>query len=294
MDKEEIEIETNTEDLEHQGEEPEGAHKAGGEVDPGEGEVLNPESGAGDEVEVSIGGEPDPQAEEERKAPQWVRDLRKQNRELARQNRELEQRISQVKPAESIPADPGKKPTIEDFDYDAGKFESALTQWFEKKTRADREKQRREAEAKAQDDAWKATLGSYEKAKTELKVADFQEAELEAQNALSVVQQGIVVQGAKNPALVVYAIGKNPAKAKELASITDPVKFAFAVANLEAQLKVTPRKPKPEPERVISGSSRAISGTVDSQLERLREEAAKTGDMSKVMAYKRQKQNPKL
>ena len=95
MDKEEIEIETNTEDLEHQGEEPEGAHEAGGEVDPGEGADLNPESGAeGDEVEVSIGGEPDPQAEEERKAPQWVRDLRKQNRELARQNRELEQRIA--------------------------------------------------------------------------------------------------------------------------------------------------------------------------------------------------------
>ena len=30
MDKEEIEIETNTEDLKHQGEEPEGAHEAGG------------------------------------------------------------------------------------------------------------------------------------------------------------------------------------------------------------------------------------------------------------------------
>ena len=191
MDKEEIEIETNAEDLEHQGEEPEGAHEAGGEVDPC--------SGLGIEVEVSIGGEPDPQAEEERKAPQWVRDLRKQNRELARQNRELEQRIA--KPAEAIPADPGKKPTIEDFDYDAGKFESALTQWFEKKNRADQEQQRRKAEAKAQEDAWTATLGQYEKLKAELKVGDFQEAELETQNALSVVQQGIVVQGAKNPAL---------------------------------------------------------------------------------------------
>lgn len=292
MDKEEIEIETNTEDLERQGEEPEGAHEAGGEVDPGAGADLNPESGAeGDEVEVSIGGEPDPQAEEERKAPQWVRDLRKQNRELVRQNRELEQRIA--KPAETIPADPGKKPTIEDFDYDAGKFESALTQWFEKKNRADQEQQRRKAEAKAQEDAWTATLGQYEKLKAELKVGDFQEAELETQNALSVVQQGIVVQGAKNPALVVYAIGKNPAKAKELSAITDPVKFAFAIANLEAQLKVTPRKSKPEPERVLSGSTRSLSATVDSTLERLREEAARTGDMSKVMAYKRQKQNPK-
>ncbi len=109
---------------------------------PAQARTSIPSPEQGDEVEVSIGGEPDPQAEEERKAPQWVRDLRKQNRELARQNRELEQRIA--KPAETIPADPGKKPTIEDFDYDAGKFESALTQWFEKKNRADQEQQRRE------------------------------------------------------------------------------------------------------------------------------------------------------
>ena len=96
-----------------------------------------------------------------------------------------------------------------------------------------------------------------------------------------------MVQGAKNPALVVYAIGKNPAKAKELAAITDPVKFAFAVANLEAQLKVTPRKSKPEPERVPGGASRPLSGTVDSHLERLYDEARRTGDYTKVTDYKR-------
>ena len=88
---------------------------------------------------------------------------------------------------------------------------------------------------------------------------------------------------------MIYALGKNPKKAKELAAIADPVKFAFAVAKLEAQLKVTNRKPSPPPpERVISGTGR-VSGAVDSTLERLREEAARTGDMSKVVAYRRQK-----
>ena len=82
-------------------------------------------------------------------------------------------------------------------------------------------------------------------------------------------------------------VTKNPAKAKELSSITDPVKFAFAVAKLEAQLKVTPRKAPPPPERAVRGTA-PVSGTVDSTLERLREEAARTGDMSKVMAYRRQ------
>ena len=46
-----------------------------------------------------------------------------------------------------------------------------------------------------------------------------------------------------------YALGKNPKKAKELGEITDPVKFAFAVAKLETQLTVTSRKQVPPPEK---------------------------------------------
>ena len=90
------------------------------------------------------------------------------------------------------------------------------------------------------------------------------------------------------PVLVVYALGKNPKKAKELASITDPGKFAFAVAKMEAQLKVNPAKRPPAPERAITGSSAPISGTVGSTLERLRAEAEKTGDMTKVIRYRNQ------
>jgi hypothetical protein len=48
------------------------------------------------------------------------------------------------------------------------------------------------------------------------------------------------------------------------------------------------RKQAPAPERVVTGTGRS-SGAVDSTLERLREEAARTGNMSKVVAYKRQK-----
>jgi hypothetical protein len=88
--------------------------------------------------------------------------------------------------------------------------------------------------------------------------------------------------------LVIYALGRNPKKAKELAEIKDPVKFAFAVAKLEKDMKVTNRKQAPAPERVVTGTGRS-SGAVDSQLERLREEAARTGNMTKVIAYKRQK-----
>jgi hypothetical protein len=66
------------------------------------------------------------------------------------------------------------------------------------------------------------------------------------------------------------------------------VKFAFAVAKLETQLKVTNRRASTTPERTITSGGR-VSGSIDSQLERLRAEALKTGDLSKVMAYKRNK-----
>jgi len=97
-----------------------------------------------------------------------------------------------------------------------------------------------------------------------------------------------VLQGAENPALVVYALGKNPKKAKELAAINDPVKFAFAIAKLESQLKIQPRKTAPPPERTAPSGNAPISGATDGHLERLRSEAMRTGDMTKVIRYKQQ------
>ena len=237
-----------------------------------------------DEVVVSIGEEPPP-PEEQTRAPEWVRELRKSHRELQRRNRELEEKVK-VTAVEQPPA-VGKKPTLEDLDYDAERYEAALSSWYDSKRRADEITAKAREATAAQDRAWQSKLDAYGKAKADLKVRDYEDAEHFAQETFSITQQGVMLQGAENPALVIYALGKNPTKAKELSSITDPVKFAFAVAKLESQLKVTPRKAPPPPERAVRGTA-AISGTVDSALERLRDEAARTGDMSKVVAYRRQ------
>jgi desulfoferrodoxin (superoxide reductase-like protein) len=240
-----------------------------------------------DEVIVSIGEEAPP-PEEQTHAPEWVRELRKTNRELQRQNRELQGKLQSTAQTETKPVMLGKKPSLEDHDYDAEKFEEALTTWFERKRQADDVNARQEAEVMNQQKAWQSKLDGYGKAKAELRVKDFEDAEAVAQELFSVTQQGVVLQGADNPALVIYALGKNPKKAKELSDIKDPVKFAFAVAKLEKELKVTNRKAAPPPERVVSGTGRS-SGAVDSTLERLREEAARTGNMTKVIQYKAQK-----
>lgn len=248
-----------------------------------ESEQANDDEG---EVVVSIGEESPPQTEESR-APEWVRELRKQNREKERRIRELEAKLQTTTQTENKPVVLGAKPKLEDHDYDTDKFEAALSDWYERKRATDQEAEKARQAEQAQRDAWQSRLDSYGKARAELKVRDFEDAESTVQELLDVTQQGIVVQGADNPALVIYALGKNPKKAKELADIKDPVKFAFTVAKLEKELKVTNRKAAPPPERTVQGTGR-VSGSVDSTLERLRAESEKTGDMSKVMAYKRQ------
>jgi len=241
-----------------------------------------------EEVVVSIGEEAPP-PEEHTPAPEWVKELRKTNRELQRQNRELQARV-QAAPPETKPVVIGNKPKLEDHDYDADAYEEALTSWFERKRQADEINAKQEAEVMNQQKAWQAKLDGYGKAKAELRVKDFEDAEEVAQQVFSITQQGVLLQGADNPALVVYALGKNPAKAKELAEIKDPVKFAFAVAKLEKDLKVTNRRQAPAPERIVTGTGRS-SGAVDSTLERLREEAARTGNMTKVIQYRAQKRS---
>lgn len=239
-----------------------------------------------DEVMVTIGEEAPP-PEEHAQAPEWVRELRKQHRQLQREKRELEEKLKTVSQPAERPITVGKKPSLEEYDYDAEKYESELASWFERKAKADEAQARaRRAELDAQN-AWQAKLDNYGKARGELKVRDFEDAEAQVSETFNVTQQGVLLQGAENPALLVYALGKNPSKAKELASIQDPVKFAFAVAKLETQLKVQNRKAATPPEKTVRGTG-PVSGAVDSTLERLRADAERSGDFSKVMAYKRQ------
>lgn len=258
--------------------------------------TVNDESGSdepeanddeSDEVIVSIGEEAPP-PDEQSQAPEWVRELRKTNRELQKQNRELQSKLQTTAQTETKPVTLGAKPKLEDHDYDVDQFEAALAGWFDRKRQVDDLVAKQEAEEVNQQKARQAKVDRYSKAKADLKVKNFEDAELVAQEFLSVTQQWIVLHGADNPALIVYALGKNSKKAKELSEITDPVEFAFAVAKLEKDLKVTNRKSAPPPERVVSGTGRS-SGSVDSTLERLREEASRTGNMTKVIQYKQQK-----
>lgn len=254
---------------------------------PTESEVVAEPEGE-EEIKITLGGEtltePDPEAE---RAPEWVRDLRRSHRELQRKVREYEAR-EQTAPAQPAVPALGAKPKLEDHDYDTDRYETALESWYKQKNAVESAKRDQQRQADEQQRAWQAKLDGYSKSKAELKVRDYEDAEATVQEALSVTQQGIVLQGAENPALVVYALGKNVKKAKELATITDPLKFAFAIAKLESQLKVTATRKPPPPERSTPAGNAPISGVTDSALDRLRTDAERTGDFTKVIRYKQQ------
>jgi hypothetical protein len=177
-----------------------------GETPPGE---------EAEEVVVTIGdAAPNQEEEEIAKAPEWVRELRKTNRELARENRELKKsQLEKTQVAEASAL--GPKPTMADpdIDYDAAKFEVALTKWNDQKRIADQRATDAQAAEKKSQDAWAAKLNEYGEAKGKLKVKDFAEAEATAGEALSAVQQGIIIQGSENPASGHLCPRQEPGKA---------------------------------------------------------------------------------
>jgi hypothetical protein len=241
-----------------------------------------------DEVIVSI-GEPPKEDDDLGTDTPVLRAVRKENRQLVSRVRELEGKLKAAPPKDEPADDLGPKPKMADegINFDEDVFEQRLTEWNAKRaTQESRKQARQEADNKAQE-AYQTKLGAYKTAAAGLKVPDFEDAEAQARDAFSPIQQSILVKHAAAPAALIYALGKNPAEAKKLAAIADPIEFALAARKLEELVKVTPKRVAPPPERVIRGSG-PVSATSEKKLEQLRAEAAKTGDSTKVVAYKRQ------
>lgn len=240
------------------------------------------------EIVVTIGDTP-PKPPEEVAAPEWVRELRKTHRETQKKLKELEEENAKLKAPAPAAGSKLVKPTLEGCDYDSNKYEVELTTWYDSQRGATLAAEVAQREETARQVAWNTKLEGYSAQKVALKAKDFDDAEDLVKGLLNITQQGIIIQGSANPALLMLALGRNPEKAKELAAITEPVLFTFAVAQLETQLKTSTNRPKPPAPEKIAASFARTSGAIDSRLDALRAEAEKTGDISKVLAYKQQK-----
>jgi hypothetical protein len=236
-------------------------------------------------------GDSAPEAEgeeaEDKETPKWVKNVRKSNRRLESENKRLKRELDESKTEIVKPVELGELPTLKGSNYDEEEFGKELTLYYERKRKVEAQAAETAKTVEDQNKSWQTRQEKYASLKKEHGFKDFSEAEDLVVNTFSQTQQGILVQGAKDSALLVYALGKNPKKLEELSKIKGSIEFAFAIATLETELKVTSRKaPVPE-KRVSGGKAGGMSGNTDKTLERLREAADKSGDMTEVVAYKR-------
>jgi len=246
-------------------------------------EKREPESGAAPESAESDNGQQQPES-------RTFQEMRKNFNGALKDKRRLERELEEIraklpKPEPTL----GPKPTLDQYDYDETKFEQAYDRWMEqKKALDDADRDKLEAQRKQQEEL-ENFQRSYRTRAESLGVSDFQEAEAEVGAMLNQTQTGLLMRGADDAAVLVYALSKSPERLIELSRITDPVKFTVAVAKLEMNLSARKSTSRPAPEpRVSSERSSTAHSASSSALEKLRDEAARTGDHSKVVAYKRQ------
>ena len=258
------------------------------ENEPTEDEIVsNEEESDEDEIVVTLGEESPPQEEDD---TSLVKHLRNVAKEQSKKLKEVESKLKQfetVKQVETLKLE--DKPTIESCDYDETLFENKILEWHQKKAKIDNQMQEQKQYQEMQQQEWQNTLDNYNEKKSALRVPDYEIVEDIVKDGLDPTQQGVLLDACKDPALFVYAIGKNKTVLDNLSKIKNPVKFAAEVARLESKdLKVTTksRKPTSQPEKGLKGNG-SKSGVSDSKLERLREEAEKTGNYAKLMAYKK-------
>lgn len=239
------------------------------------------------ELVVTIGD--DLPEEAKQPAPAWVKDLRRDHRKLAKENRELRQRLESTG-QKLDEEDPGKEPEMDDpeIDFDSGKFKAVYKQWTDKKAAIAERKRKATESQSVEQQQWTQTLASHKERAAKLKVADYDEAEDAVFTALDQTQQGCLIQVSGKSELLVLALGRDSAKLQSLAAIKDPAKFIYELAKLETQLKTTTRRPATQPEGRVEQRSAGKPKTSEAGLEKLRAEAVRTGDYSKVTAYRNQ------
>lgn len=190
-------------------------------------------------------------------APQWVKDLRKNNREKDKELRELRRQLEEIQSKQVEVQQPQSdvippKPTLESCEYDEAAFEQAMTDWHEKKSRAEQQKQQQERQQQENIQKFQQRLQKHQERATKLPVKDYRETEEIVRRELPVIQQEILIHAAdEGSELIAYALGKNPQLRQRVAAETDPIRAAFLLGQISKQVSLAPKPKKaikPEPE----------------------------------------------
>ena len=130
----------------------------------------------------------------------------------------------------------------------------------------------------------------YERA-DKLGARDYDETEKEAINLLGTEFVRDVISNFNDSETMLYWFGKNPDEAHRIKETfkANPVLGISELGVIRKDLKIIPStETLPNPDEELKGSSSTATGTANSiKLDRLREQAVKTGDMKELLAFKK-------
>lgn len=190
-------------------------------------------------------------------APHWVKELRKGFKDTQKENRELRRQLEELhaKPVEQSPATQealSAKPTLESCDYDEAKFEQAVTDWHEKKIRADQAQKQQQQQQQEYQQRFKQRVEAHQQRAAKLPVKDYAEMEEVARAEVSDLHKEILIHAAdEGSELIAYALGKNQQLRQRLAAEKDPIRAAYMLGQMSRDVRLAPKPkqtPKPEPE----------------------------------------------
>ncbi|RXK33840.1 phage capsid protein [Arsenophonus endosymbiont of Bemisia tabaci Asia II 3] len=191
-------------------------------------------------------------SDEDKTAPQWVRDLRRGFEKIQKENRELKRQLeeSTAKQSHQSPVDHDNvipdKPILELCDYDEEVYEKALTDWHEKKSHVEQKKQVQQRQQQKVQERFIQRLQSHQQSAAKLPVKDYTEMEEVVRAEVPILRQEILIHAAdEGTELITYALGKNKALRQRLTAENDPIRAAFLLGQISQKVKLAP---KPEPE----------------------------------------------
>jgi hypothetical protein len=235
-----------------------------------------------EEPEISFGDEPEGE-EEAPDLPKRLRtEIKERDRRLLAAERELDELRRKTAPT---PIEVGPRPRLEDFDYDEDKHNAALDDYEDRKVQAALQKQNEVKDDGLVEEA-QTDVAKFQQSVQALTYPDAKDIVASVGEAMPAALQYAVAATALDPATFIYAMGKHPAKLQELLAIKNPTKQIAAIVRMEASMKVGQGRKAPEPDRPQRGNAGSIV-KADKKLEQLEKDAARTGDRTELIRYRK-------
>ncbi|MCP4832503.1 MAG: hypothetical protein GY886_09855, partial [Gammaproteobacteria bacterium] len=176
-------------------------------------------------------------------------------------------------------------PNQYDFDTDE-EYNTALNDWLVHRDKVNSNKLSQEKQQEELKAHYENKFNSYraEREDVSKRLKGYEEAEQVVTQSLPIEKQNLIIAESTKPALVAYALGKNPDLLKQFADAKNPVEVGRILGMIESKVNVV-KKPKPKSNVAPSLGN---AGTPSSRgLEAALEKARKTGDYTAYRKLKR-------